>query len=77
MLWRSVADVRVECEIKTATANLHVSVDLGVGEVLEDLWELGQVDVDELRLQIQAEQREEVTLLHYNQLVVSLKVTST
>ena len=50
-----------------------VSLDLGGHQVVEDLGELGQVDVDQLSLEVQTEQRKEVPFLNLQQLVVSLQ----
>ena len=54
-----------------------VSLDLGGHQVVEDLGELGQVDVDQLSLEVQTEQRKEVPFLNLQQLVVSLQYTYT
>lgn len=50
-----------------------MSLDLCGHEVVEDLGELGEVDVDQLSLQVQTQEREKVPFLNLNQLVVSLE----
>ena len=50
-----------------------VSVYLVVNELSEYLWKLSEVDVDQLCLEIETEQRKEVPLFNQNQLIVSLK----
>lgn len=39
---------------------------------MEDLWQLRKVDMDQLCLQIQTEERKKVAFLYLNQLIVSL-----
>lgn len=49
-----------------------MTLDLCGHEVVEDLRELGEVDVDQLSLQVQTQEREKVPFLDLNQLIVSL-----
>jgi hypothetical protein len=41
-----------------------VTLDLGGHQVVEDLGQLGQVDMDQLSLEVQTEQRKEVPFLN-------------
>ena len=52
---------------------LGVTFDLGGDQIVEYLGELGEVDVDQLSLQVQAKQREKIPLLNFNQLIISLR----
>ena len=54
--------------------HLCVTFDLCGDEVMKDLRELCEVDVDQLSLQIQTQEREEIALLNFYQLVVSLHI---
>ena len=53
-------------------AHLCVALGLGGNEVVEDLGNLSEVDVDELCLEVQAEEGEEVSFFYLNQLIVPL-----
>ena len=55
------------------TTNLCMSLDLSGDKVSEDLRDLCQVDVNELSLQVQTEERKEVPFLNLNQLIVPLE----
>ena len=52
--------------------HLCVTFDLCGDEVVEDLGQLSEVDVDQLSLQVQAQQGEEIPLLNLNQLIIPL-----
>ena len=52
--------------------HLRVTFDLCRDEIMKDLGELCEVDVDQLSLQIQTQEREEVTLLDFYQLIIPL-----
>ena len=69
--------IPIQTQSTSHSTHLCMTFDLCCDEIVKYLRKLCEVDVDQLSLEVETQERKEVAFLYFNQLVVTLYKTNT